>query len=43
MKRMGMAGLLAAFAVVQVAYTLNAQNAKPPGPLRLEKVKATWP
>lgn len=39
MKRMRMAGLLAAIAVVQVAYTLNAQNAKPPGPLRLEKVK----
>jgi alkyl sulfatase BDS1-like metallo-beta-lactamase superfamily hydrolase len=39
MKRLWMAGLLAAIAVVQVAYTLNAQNAKPPGPLRLEKVK----
>ena len=39
MKRMGMAGLLAAIAVAQVAYTLNAQNAKPPGPLRIEKVK----
>src|SRR5262245_62039249 len=39
MKRIWMAGLFAAMAVVQVAYTLNAQNAKPPGPLRLEKVK----
>ena len=39
MKRTWMAGLFAAIVVGQVAYTLNAQNAKPPGPLRLEKVK----
>jgi len=39
MKRTWMAGLIVAMAVAQIVYTQTVQNAKPPGPLRLEKVK----